>query len=364
MFNKEEKIRYSRHFILPDFGQEAQQKLKQAKVLVVGAGGLGCPVLQYLTAAGVGTIGIVDDDTVSLSNLQRQILYTGADIGKSKVEAAIERLQLQNPHVKFVPFPTKLTLDNVQEIFAAFDIIVDGTDNFATRYLVNDACVLFGKINVFGSILKYEGQVAVFNAIDNNGNRTANYRDFFPQPPESGTVPSCAEAGVIGVLAGIIGTMQANEVIKLITATGTPLYNKVLVYNALTANSMVFQLSKDENNPLNTICSLSELKHDYETVSCEYIPGITYDELQQWQTEGKAFELLDVRTEEEFQAFNIGGVHIPLQEIPQKYHLLNRQQTYVVVCRSGVRSGQAIEILRRHGFLKLYNLQGGLQVLG
>ena len=300
---------------------------------------------------------------VSLSNLQRQILYNVDDIGKPKVDAAQKRLKALNPEIDIVAINDKLTKDNVEEIFADYDIIADGTDNFATRYLVNDACVLFGKINVFASILKYEGQVAVFNAIDKSGNRTANYRDFFPVPPQPGTVPSCAEAGVIGVLAGIIGTMQANEVIKIITQTGEPLVNKVLLYNALTSKSTVFDIEKDAQNPLNKITSLADLQDDYFVKTCDYIPEITWGELQNWKQESKSFEVIDVRSIQEFSEFNIGGKHIPLETLENNYSDLQKDKTYVLVCLSGVRSKKAIEILRNKGFEHLYNLKNGLQHL-
>jgi adenylyltransferase/sulfurtransferase len=363
MFNENENTRYSRHFILPGFGKEAQQKLKIARVLIVGAGGLGCPVLQYLAAAGVGTIGIIDNDTVSLSNLQRQVLFTVNDVGKPKVEVAKERLQSLNNEINIITYKEKLTIDNVERIFQSFDIIADGSDNFATRYLVNDACVLFNKINVFASILKYEGQVAVFNAPDKEGDRTSNYRDFFPKPPEPGTIPSCAEAGVIGVLAGIIGTMQANEIIKIITGIGEPLVNKVLLYNSLTSTSTVFNITKDEQNPLNYITSLNELKQDYIVLDCSFVPEITWQQLLNWKNKNKSFTVIDVRSEKEFDTYNIGGINIPLIDLLEYSSTLNKEKTLVVVCQSGVRSKKAVELLLKNGFTNVYNLKYGLQQL-
>src|SRR5688572_2544337 len=243
--------RYQRQIILKEFGEPGQQKLLQAKVLVIGAGGLGCPVLQYLAAAGVGTIGIVDDDAVALNNLHRQVLYSVNDIGLLKAERAASVLQRLNPEINIIPFIQRLTVENALEIMQSFDIIVDGTDNFATRYMINDACVLLNKLLVYGAISQFEGQAAIFNYRQKNNDMPVNYRDIFPQPPKDDEILNCAEAGVLGVLPGIIGTMMANETIKLITGIGKPLINRLLTYNALNNQLYDFELiAREETRSL------------------------------------------------------------------------------------------------------------------
>jgi len=248
--NSSEFARYHRHLIMPEFNLDAQIALKNSKVLVVGAGGLGAPLLQYLAAAGVGHIGIVDYDKIEVSNLQRQVLFSNDDIGNYKAEVARDKLQLQNPHIKVEAIVEKLTSENALDILRPYDIIADGTDNFPTRYLVNDACYLLEKINVFGSIFRFEGQLSVFNHPMENGTRSANYRDIFPEPPAPGMVPNCAEAGVLGVLPGIVGSMQANEVIKVITGIGEPLINKLMVFDALSYSFHNLKIKTQKDNPL------------------------------------------------------------------------------------------------------------------
>ncbi len=245
-----ELARYHRHLALPGFGQAAQQKLKDTRVLVVGVGGLGAPLLSYLVAAGVGTVGLVDFDVVDASNLHRQVLFTEDDVGRTKVEVAAERLRRQNPHVQLQIHNTKLTSDNALAIIREYDIVADGSDNFATRYLVNDACVLLGKVNVYAAIFRFEGQVAVFNYPNDRGERSPNYRDLFPQPPLPGTVPSCAEGGVLGVLPGIVGSLQANEVIKVITGLGEPLVGRLFLFDALSLETRTLTIEKHPDNPL------------------------------------------------------------------------------------------------------------------
>ena len=249
-FSDQELNRYSRHLSLSEFSLEGQRKLKAAKVLVVGAGGLGAPLLLYLAAAGVGTIGIVDNDIVEESNLQRQVLYGIDDLGKAKVDAASARLKNLNPHINIITYKEEITADNALNIIANYDVVADGTDNFPTRYLVNDACVLLDKCLVFASIHKFQGQVAVFHYLDKDGNRGPNYRDMYPNPPAPGSVPSCAEGGVLGVLPGIIGSMQANELIKVISGIGEPLSGKLFMYDALNSQSRILRISKDAENPL------------------------------------------------------------------------------------------------------------------
>lgn len=332
MFSKEEQKQYSRHLILDEVGVEGQQKLKEAKVLVIGAGGLGCPILQYIAAAGVGTIGVIDDDTVDQTNLQRQILYTHEDIGLPKAEQAAKRLQAINPYITVTPYVAKLTKENALDLFAQYDIIVDGSDNFATRYLVNDASVLTNKPLVFGSIFKFEGQVSVFNY---EGSPT--YRCLYPNPPQPGQVPNCSEIGVIGVLPGIIGSLQANEVIKLICGIGTVLKGKLLSYNALSMQQFILNFSKNEDIEIKELI-------DYEFFCGITLPSqeITYEELQ---ASGDKYNLLDVRSYEEHEAHNIGGMNIPLNELLARTDEVNLDKPLVVYCQTGVRSLRAIEIL-------------------
>lgn len=350
----EEKKQYHRHLILDQIGNEGQLKLKQAKVLVVGAGGLGCPVLQYLTAAGVGTIGIVDGDVVEQSNLQRQILYTVQDIGQSKARSASNRLKHLNPFVDFVVYETYLDTENVLNIFGDYDIIVDGSDNFPTRYLVNDACILTNRPLVFGSVFKFQGQVSVFN-----WKGSGTYRCLYPTPPAPNSVPNCSDIGVLGVLPGIIGVLQANEVIKLITGIGKPLVNRLLYFDALTLEQQVLRFSKNTNS------RIVVLENDYESFC-----GVkkTDKELQMKVISAEAllvnkadYNILDVRTENEFEDFNIGGFHIPLDELEERMGELPNSKPMVVCCATGKRSAQAIELLLEYKFPKyLFNLEGGL----
>ena len=348
-----EKRRYHRHLILPNFGIEGQEKLKNARVLVVGAGGLGCSLLQYLVAAGVGYIGIVDFDTVEESNLQRQVLYSMQDIGLSKVEVAKRKLLALNPHVEIVTFRERLTSSNVEVIFENFDIIADGTDNFDTRYLVNDACVLFGKVNVFGSIFRFEGQVAVFNYLQKDGIRSTNYRDLYPEMPESGLIPNCAEGGVLGVLPGIIGSMQANEIIKVITGIGEPLVNRLYV---LDVSDMFSQTLKIKKNYTVKIERLPEANHECATA----VATISAKAFKKMRSEKSDFQLIDVRTPKEHAVENIGGELIPLDEILKNQDKISKEKPVVFYCQSGYRSKKAIELLQEVGFDNLWNLEGGV----
>jgi adenylyltransferase/sulfurtransferase len=363
--------RYQRQVILPELGVEGQQKLLDAKVLVIGAGGLGCPVLQYLTAAGVGTIGIVDDDVVALNNLHRQVLYSVNDIGLSKAERAADILQQLNPEIKIIPYNERLTTQNALMILGDFDFIVDGSDNFPTRYLVNDACVLLNKLLVYGAISQFEGQVAVFGPIPiairaiKENHETVNYRDLFPHPPKEGEVLNCAEAGVLGVLPGIIGAMMANETIKLITGIGEPLINQLLTYNAL--NNQVYQLGLSAQKETRSLIPKDEadfLKTDYvwlcsSPVLQAEIDSETFDNI----IAGGAADVIDVREPHELPSVN-EFVHfkIPLAQLTGKTELI-KSDTIIAFCQSGKRSLKAAEILS--GIFgknkKIYSLKGGIE---
>ncbi|HJW27999.1 MAG TPA: molybdopterin-synthase adenylyltransferase MoeB [Saprospiraceae bacterium] len=371
-FSKEELERYSRHVIIPEFNIEGQKKLKAARVLVIGTGGLGAPLLLYLTAAGVGTIGIVDFDVVDSSNLQRQVLFTTADVGRPKVEAAKERLSALNPFVHFDIYNTRLDSSNALDLISQYDVVADGTDNFPTRYLVNDACILAGKVNVFASIFRFEGQASVFNYVFPDGSRGPNYRDLFPTPPPPGLVPSCAEGGVIGVLPGILGSLQANEVIKVITGVGEPLAGRLFQFDAAEFKTRIFKLSRDPENPLTgnhpTQTSLIDYEffcnlngHPAVTEKNESVEEITVLELQDWIRSGKDFQLIDVREPYEYDIANLGGTLIPKNEILRHLAEINADRPVVIHCRSGKRSRDVIELLHQKTPLSnLYNLKGGI----
>lgn len=347
----EENKQYSRHLILDEIGEKGQLRLKNAKVLVIGAGGLGCPVLQYLTAAGVGTIGVVDGDKIEISNLQRQILFTTSDIGKYKVNVAIEKLTKLNPLVHFVKHQFFIGAKNVLQLFKDYDIIVDGTDNFPTRYLVNDACVLTGKPLVFGSIFKFQGQVSVFNY-----KGSATYRCLYPQPPKPGSVPNCSDIGVLGVLPGIIGTLQANEVLKLILQIGDSLINKLMYIDALTLQQQILHFEKNED------INIKELEKDYHFFCGVKLPiEMKTISAEAFKENIESYNILDVRTYEEFEEFNVGGYHIPLDELEERMGELPNSKQMVVCCASGIRSAKAIELLKENYFPDhVYNLEGGL----
>jgi adenylyltransferase/sulfurtransferase len=363
MFTNEELKRYSRHFLIPQIGKEGQLKLKNARVLVIGAGGLGSPLLLYLSAAGVGNIGIVDFDTVDESNLQRQILFNTNDIGKNKAETASIKLQALNPFINITSYNQKLSSDNALEIFKNYDIIADGTDNFATRYLVNDACVLAGKTNVYASIYRFEGQVSVFNLLEKEGKRGPNYRDVFPTPPPSGAVPNCAEAGVLGVLPGIIGAMQASEVIKIITGIGEILSGKIFLFDTLSMQSRVVKFLKDPNNPLTGKNPIQNSLIDYE-LFCNApnfsVKEITVQALKQKIDTGQTFQLIDVREPIERTASHIGGDFFPMNSIEDNIQKIRKDCSVIIYCRSGIRSAKVIELLQEKGYNNLYNLKGGI----
>ena len=347
-----EKQQYNRHLILDDIGEVGQLKLKQAKVLIIGAGGLGCPVLQYLTAAGIGTIGIIDNDRVSVSNLQRQILYTHNDVGQLKVEAAVKKLAQLNPHINFNIYPAQLTSDNAIELFNQYDIIVDGSDNFPTRYLVNDAAVLTNKPLVFGAIYKFEGQVSVFNHM--NG---PTYRCLFPTPPKPGEVPNCSEIGVLGVLPGIIGSMQANEVIKIITETGNVLNGKLMTFSTLNNESLIVSFEKNLDLTVDGLledyglfCGMTEnnFELDYEHIK---------DSLDQYL-------LVDVREEWERADFHIGGIHISVYDLINQLEQLKSDKPVLLYCQSGNRSTTGKKLLADVlPDQTVYTLKGGVQAV-
>ncbi len=346
----EELNRYNRHIILPEIGLEGQEKLKQAKVLVIGAGGLGCPVLQYLVAAGVGDIGIVDDDKVDESNLQRQILYTTNDVGKPKAQVAVEKLSAQNPNCQFKSYLQRLNSGNALEIISDYDIVVDGSDNFPTRYLVNDACVMLNKPLVFGSVFKFEGQVAVFNY-----NGSATYRCLYPQPPSSDEVPNCSEIGVLGVLPGTVGLLQATEVIKIITGIGEVLSNKLLRFDAL---NMTFETFSFSLNPKN-----QEIKAftDYEQFCGVAVKEISAEQLKEKLRLHEEMQIIDVRESEEYAVKNIGAILIPLGTLADNLDKINPNVPIIVHCQGGGRSKKAAQLLMEKGFTNVVSLKGGMR---
>ena len=362
MLSKEEIQRYARHLSLSEFGTEGQEKLKSAKVLVIGAGGLGCPALLYLTAAGVGEIGVVDFDKVDVSNLQRQILYSVEDIGSSKAESAAKKLSLQNPFVKFNVHNLKLDNTNALEIFRSYDVIIDGSDNFATRYLVNDACVLLNKPLVYGSIFKFEGQASVFNY--KNG---STYRCVFPDPPSPDSSPSCSEIGVLGVLPGIIGTIQATEAIKIITGLGETLSGRLLLFDALTMNFNSVIVTRSEES-LNASPKTEDefLKTDYEYF-CESkttntkLKSISVNELQLLIEKKENIQIVDVREMNEHPKLEeLTDLQIPLSQLPRGAELINKNKI-IVYCQSGTRSKRAITLLQNvFPEKEFYNLEGGI----
>ena len=363
--NKDEILRYSRHLIMPEVGMEGQLKLKRARVLCVGAGGLGSPVAMYLAAAGVGTLGIVDFDIVDFTNLQRQILHGTEDVGRKKLDSADETIAAINPNVEIRKFETRLTSRNALEIMRDFDIVVDGTDNFATRYLVNDACVLLGKPNVYGSIFRFEGQASVFATKDG-----PCYRCLYPEPPPPGVVPSCAEGGVLGILPGLVGVIQATETIKLILGTGDSLVGRLLLVDALAMRFRELKLKKNRECP---VCgenpTVKELM-DYdqfcgirgeEKPATGNIADMTPEELKQKMDAGdKDLFVLDVREPNEYQICNLGGHLIPLNDLPKRVDELDKSKEIVVHCKMGGRSAKAVDYLKQQGFTNVHNLVGGI----
>ncbi|OGT46490.1 MAG: hypothetical protein A3E83_01120 [Gammaproteobacteria bacterium RIFCSPHIGHO2_12_FULL_41_20] len=356
-FSAQEREHYQRHVNLPDVGEAGQQRLKQARVLYVGAGGLGCAALPYLAAAGVGTLGIVDDDCIEVSNLQRQILYAYASVGQKKTQVAAARLRSLNPHIQIVTHDTRLSRANVLALFQQYDWIADGSDNFATRYVVNDACFHLQKPYVYASIAQFSGQCSVLAAAPHG----ACLRCLFPTPPPpSAYIPNCAEGGVLGVLPGIIGTIQAMEIIKLILGIGKPLVNRLLHLDALTMQFRELELMQDATCRLCHDQQAFASLPDYTQTLCSTQTDISAAILHTWQQQGKDFMLVDIREEQEYRAGNLGGVWIPLRELSARLSELNKQQPIVVHCQHGVRSKHAVALLQQHGFAHVYHLQGGM----
>ena len=363
--SNDEIARYSRHLIMPEVALDGQKKLKAARVLTVGTGGLGSPLALYLAAAGIGTLGIVDFDVVDESNLQRQIIHGTSDVGRPKVESARDKIKDINPNVEVVVHEEALTSENALSIFADYDVIVDGTDNFPTRYLVNDACVLLGKPNVYGSIFRFEGQASVFWAEEG-----PCYRCLYPEPPPPGLVPSCAEGGVLGILPGAIGVVQATEAVKLILGIGEPLIGRLMLYDALGMSFREMKLRKDPGCP---ICgenpTVTELI-DYEEFcgipqanaaeEKNGVPEITVSELKSKLDNGEPINVLDVREPHEYEVANIGVKLVPLGELPQRLAEFDRDENFAVHCKTGGRSARAVKLLQDAGFGNVYNVKGGI----
>jgi len=361
--SQEEILRYSRHLIIPEVGVEGQRRLKDARVLMVGAGGLGSPIGLYLAAAGIGRLGIVEFDTVDETNLQRQILHGTKDVGRKKVESARDRIRDVNPHVEVVAHETRLTSENALDIIRQYDLVVDGTDNFATRYLVNDACVLLGKPNVYGSIFRFEGQSTVFCTKDG-----PCYRCLYPQPPPPGLVPSCAEGGVLGILPGLVGVIQATETVKLVTGIGEPLVGRLLLVDALSMQFRTVKLRKDPRCPA---CGTREIRAlvDYEQFcgirgvedDATDVPTLTPRDLAAQLARGEALDLVDVREPHEWDICRIEGARLaPLSSFAEALRTLDSARDVVLYCRSGVRSAKALRQLQAAGFKRVWNLAGGI----
>lgn len=363
--SREELIRYSRHLILPEVGTSGQLRLKSAKVLIVGAGGLGSPVALYLAASGVGQIGVVDFDRVDETNLHRQIIHTTLDVGRSKLDSAAEKLKAINPHVQIDKFDERLTRENALGIIGNYDIVVDGTDNFPTRYLVNDACVLLGKLNVYGSIYRFDGQATVFCAPSG-----PCYRCLYPEPPPPGLVPSCAEGGVLGVLPGLVGMIQSTETVKAILGVGRSLVGRLLLYDALEMSFKELKIRRDPECPICGDHPTQTELIDYEdfcglrhALSPEEEPnGLDPSDIQALIRDKQSFELIDVREPFEYEISRIAGSKlIPLGELPSRMHELDRTKLVVVYCQLGSRSARAYHLLRANGFEKLAHLNGGIE---
>jgi adenylyltransferase/sulfurtransferase len=364
--SNEEILRYSRHLIMPEVTLEGQKKLKAAHVLCVGTGGLGSPLALYLAAAGVGTLGLVDFDVVDYTNLQRQVLHHTSDVGQLKIDSAIDKLTAINPFVEIKRFDTYLNSQNALEIFSGFDVIADGTDNFATRYLVNDACVLSNKPNVYASIFRFEGQASVFAT-----EAGPCYRCLYPEPPPPGLVPSCAEGGVLGVLPGLLGVIQATEVIKLILGVGEPLIGRLVLVDALAMRFRELRVRKNTECPVcganptvtklidyNQFCGIRG--EESETQSTTKIPEMQPEELKRRLDAKQDIFVLDVREPHEYQIVNIKGHLIPLGDLPTRIHELDSSREIVVHCKSGMRSAKAVDFLRKSGFKHAANLTGGI----
>ncbi len=365
--NKDEVLRYSRHLIMPEVGMDGQLKLKSAKVLLVGAGGLGAPLGLYLAAAGVGRIGIVDFDVVDYTNLQRQVIHGTSDVGRKKLDSAADRMKEINPHITIDKHEAALSSENALDILKDYDMVIDGTDNFPTRYLVNDACVLLGKPNVYGSIFRFEGQATVF-AYEGG----PCYRCLYPEPPPPGLVPSCAEGGVLGILPGTIGLIQATEAVKLILGVGEPLVGRLLLYDALAMRFRELKLRKNSECP---VCgehrTITKLIDYHQFCGVPRQPAEPAPQANEWEIDvvqvkarmdrGDQFVLIDVREPHEYRICNIPHAQlIPLGELPKRVKELNSADDIVVHCKSGMRSARAVEFLKQAGFRKVKNMKGGI----
>jgi adenylyltransferase/sulfurtransferase len=362
-----ELLRYSRHLILPEVGMEGQQRLKAARVLCVGTGGLGSPLTFYLAAAGVGTLGLVDFDVVDESNLQRQIIHSTADVGRSKLDSAAEKLTALNPALNVIKHQTRLTSANALEILSNYDVVADGTDNFPTRYLVNDACVLAGKPNVYGSVFRFEGQASVFATKDG-----PCYRCLYPDPPSPGLVPNCAEGGVLGILPGLVGVIQATEVIKLILGKGETLAGRLLMVDSLAMRFRELKLRRNPECPLcgtaptitqlvdyEQFCGVTPAKSEDMSIR-NGIPQLSVRDLKQRIDRGEDVYIIDVREPFEYQIANIGGRLIPQREVPMRLGEIDRNREVIVQCRSGARSQKIAEFLKQSGYPSVANLEGGI----
>lgn len=373
----DELRRYSRHILLPELGMQGQQRLKESSVLLIGAGGLGSPLALYLAAAGVGRIAVVDSDVVDESNLQRQVLHGTPDVGRKKVESARERMLEINPHIEVAVHDEPFTSANAMRIATGHNAIVDGTDNFPTRYLSNDVAVLLGIPNIYGSIFRFEGQVSTFWS-----RHGPCYRCLYPEPPPPGSVPSCAEGGVLGILPGVVGTLQATETIKVLTGIGQPLIGRLLLYDALAMQFRELRFARDPDCPIcgqhptitalidyQEFCGLPAQSHTFHETIREQsqqptttmaLPEITVEQLAALRSSGTPHTLIDVREPHEYDLCNLGGILIPLGQIPTRYSEVPREGRVVVHCRSGARSGKAVEYLQSLGYTNLENLAGGI----
>lgn len=355
LISEKEWLRYKRHLQLPGFDAKAQLAIKKASVLVIGAGGLGCPILLYLAAAGIGRLGVVDYDVIEIENLHRQILYSNADVGKSKAIVAGEKIKHLHPFVDIKIFNESIDFHNVISILSSFDIIVDGSDNFTTRYLLNDACVILQKPYIYGAVFQFEGQVSSFNILLKDGTRSCNYRNIYPEPPALGVIPSCAEGGVIGILPAIIGSVQALEVIKLVTGLGDMLVNITWIFDALSMESQRIKILNKkpveikEIIPIQNYCIPNQVREiDLEEAKKVY------------QSD---YLLIDVRTEEERKVSHIGGIHLPLNCIREQFHLITEsRKTLIFYCQSGKRSKEAVQLTQQisEGRINCLSLRGGL----
>jgi len=364
VLSNDEILRYSRHLIMPEVAMDGQRKLKAAKVLCIGVGGLGSPLALYLTAAGVGTLGIVDYDVVDYTNLQRQIIHSTNDVGRKKLDSASDKLKALNPFLNLRAFDMKLTSANALDLFREFDIVADGTDNFPTRYLVNDACVLTGKPNVYGSIFRFEGQASVFATEEG-----PCYRCLYPEPPPPGLVPSCAEGGVLGIMPGLVGVIQATETIKLILGQGDSLAGRLLLIDALGLKFRELKLRKNPDCPVcgthRTITQLIDYDQfcgirGQEEPAGNDIPAMSVEDLKKKLDAKADVFILDVREPHEYQICNLRGYLIPVGDIPKRASELDSSREIVAYCKMGGRSAKAVNFLRRAGFTKVYNLTGGI----